>query len=146
MYLKTYMENVYKARWYFWSWTKEGWICWLGHNIRLVFLFLSFPFFSLTSPPLLLLPILLPLSFLYFVHFVTSFLPKQKKKKKIIPNIWMSKILMGGYVLIFLWLMEMYTSYYCLLIHRVSLGRLVDNQIISSLLVTLNFSNLKKFM
>ena len=139
MYLKTYNENVYQARWYFWSWTKAGWIFWLGHNIRLVLsfyfllIFLSYISSPLPSPP----P---PSSFLsVFCSFCYLF-PAKARKKKIVSNIWMSKILMGGYVLFFLWLMEIYTSYYCLLIHRVSLGKLVDTQIISSLLVILLIS------
>jgi len=144
MYLKTYMENVYQARWYFWSWTKEGLgLAWTQHKTGLSFSFIPIFFSYLSFPTPSPHP---PSSFLSLFCSFCYFFPAKAKKKKIIPNIWMSKILMGGYVLIFLWLMEMYTSYYCLLIHRVSLGRLVDNQIISSLLVRLNFSNLKKFM
>ena len=133
------MENVYQARWYFWSWTKAGWIFWLGHNIRLVlsFYFILIFFSYLSSPPPSPPP---PSSFLsVFCSFCYLF-PAKARKKKIVSNIWMSKILMGGYVLFFLWLMEIYTSYYCLLIHRVSLGKLADTQIISSLLVILLIS------
>ena len=139
MYLKTYNENVYQARWYFWSWTKAGWIFWLGHNIRLV---LSFYFILIFFVLHLLPSSFSPSSFLFpfCILFILLLISCQSEKKKIVSNIWMSKILMGGYVLFFLWLMEIYTSYYCLLIHRVSLGKLVDTQIISSLLVILLIS------